>query len=69
MAKPTKKTSSDSILETILKIVQENPSPEGVSSDIVESFFSILEKHQFRVDRSRSREEIYRLLEDLFRGD
>ena len=69
VAESRNKSSSHNILETILKIVQDHPPPEGVSADIVESFFSILEKHQFRVDRSRPREQIYRLLEELFRGD
>ena len=69
VAKLSKNTSSHNILETILKIAQEKPPPENVPPDIVGRFFSILEKHQFRVDRSRPREQIYRLLEELFRGN
>jgi hypothetical protein len=69
MAEPNNTDSKSNILETILSIIQDNPPPEGIPSDIVEDFYRILDKHQYRVDRTRPRKQISRLLEDLFKGD
>ena len=67
----TKKGGEDEggIRKAIRKAVKKNPSPKGTPSILIEEVYLILETHQYRINRSRPKDQIMRLIESLDWGD
>ena len=67
----TKKGGEDEggIRKAIRKAVKKNPPPKGTPSKLIEEVYVILESHQYRINRSRPKVQIRRLIESLDWGD
>ena len=53
----------------IKKLLLEKTSgkdlPEGVTVELVESVYRILQRHQYRINRDRPRDELIRLINNI----
>jgi hypothetical protein len=57
------------LFSAILDEIRKNPPPCEVSSENIENIFEILEKNQYRVNRSRSKEKISKIIDLIVTGD
>ena len=57
------------LFSAILEEIRKNPPPCEVSRENIENIFEILEKNQYRVNRSRSKEKISKIIDLIVTGD
>lgn len=64
-------TSDDewNIKKLLLEKTSGKDLPMGVTVELVESVYQILQQHQYRINRDRPRELLIRLIEDIDWGD
>jgi len=61
------KRAHKGILQTILEEAKSSPPPNSLPSTIIQDIYGVLQKHQYRLNRDRAREEIQRLIENYWR--
>ena len=61
--------SDVSIFRSIKREIENNPPPCFIPEDLIEEIFSVLDKNQFRINRSRAREKLNQLIEIVIEVD
>lgn len=56
------------ILQAILSEITENPPPVEISEEEIVQIIKILEKNQFRINRSHCRDKITRIVNRIIEG-
>ena len=57
------------IKKLLLEKTKSKDLPEGVTVELVESVYRILQRHQYRINRDRPRDELVRLIDKIDWGD
>lgn len=53
------------IKKLLLEKTRNKDLPEGVTVELVESVYQILQRHQYRINRDRPRNELVRLIDSI----
>ena len=53
------------IRKLLLEKTRNKDLPEGVTVELVESVYQILQRHQYRINRDRPRNELVRLIDSI----
>ena len=57
------------IKKLLLEKTKSKDLPECVTVELVESVYRILQRHQYRINRDRPRDELVRLIDKIDWGD